>query len=525
MDHVGRGEGDAAARAESPLFLSIDNICKSYGGVQALRGVSFDVRRGEVHALVGENGAGKSTLVKILAGAEHPEEGTVTCAGVEFGRLRPRDARRAGIAVVYQEFSLVPEMTVLENMFLGREPRRGRVSVDRASARRRAQVVSERMGVPLDLDAVIANLSVAERQRVEIARALTFDAQLIIMDEPSAVLAGAELQQLFEIVRTLRGSGVAIIYISHRLTEIRDLADRITVLKDGALVGTYDAASMSESQIIRLMVGRDLESVNRRVPPAGQVLLSMDDVRLYASTAPFQLRLHAGEILGVAGLVGSGRSTLASALAGLFRSHSGSIRVGERTVKLTNPRRSITAGIAVIPEDRRHDGLLLPYSIERNVSLPNLRNLTRWGFVRRRQERALAEQAVKDLDIRPATVGKAVGLLSGGNQQKVVLGKWLVRSPPPRVVVLDEPTRGVDVGAKLEVHRIVAALAESGAAVLVISSELSEILALCHRVIVMRSGTVAGELTGAALSEEAIMHLAISDSVLANPNAEGVLKR
>jgi len=504
--------GAAAAPTErvgaAPL-LEVHDIRKRYGGVEALKGVSFDVLPGEVHALLGENGAGKSTLIKILAGAERADAGTLSFDGEVIDHMTPREGQRRGIAVVYQEFSLVPDLSVLENLFLGREPARRRFRLDRREAERRAHAISQRMGIPLALNAIVSSLSVAERQRVEIAHALSFDARLIIMDEPSAVLAGEELDQLFRIVRSLRDQGVAVIYISHRLVEIRQLADRVTVLKDGVHVTTREVTGMTEPELIRLMVGRNLEPAAARATKTGSRSLELIDVQLHETTEAFSVAIHAGEVVGLAGLVGSGRSSVANLLAGLAKPFGGEIRRAGQQVKLTTPRRAIAARIAVIPEDRRQEGLLLPMSLSQNVVLPNLHRMRRFGLLQGRRERQLAEECIRDLDIRPPRTSTPAGLLSGGNQQKVVLGKWLARHPVPEVFVLDEPTRGVDVGAKFEVHRLIADLAEQGAAVLLISSELPEILTCSHRVVVMREGTVAGELDREHLSEEAIMRLAV----------------
>jgi rhamnose transport system ATP-binding protein len=503
-----RGASPVTGAGKAPL-LEVRDIQKRYGGVQALKGVSFDVRPGEIHALLGENGAGKSTLIKILAGAERADRGSLALDGEIIHNMTPREGQRRGIAVVYQEFSLVPDLSVLENLFLGREPARRRLLLDRRRAEHRANEVAERMGTPLLLHAPVHSLSVAERQRVEIARALSFDARLIIMDEPSAVLAGKELEQLFQIVRSLRDQGVSVIYISHRLVEIRELADRVTVLKDGARVATRDVDGMTEPDLIRLMVGRNLEPALARATATDTRSLEMINVQLHRTTEPFNLVVRAGEVVGLAGLVGSGRSSVANLLAGLAQPFAGEVRRGGQRVKISTPRHSISARIAVIPEDRRQEGLLLPMSVSDNVGLPNLRRLQRFGLLQRRRERQLAQQSIRDLDIRPPLTSTPVGLLSGGNQQKVVLGKWLARQPSPEVFVLDEPTRGVDVGAKFEVHRLIADLAEQGAAVLLISSELPEILSCSHRVVVMRDGTVAGELGKDEVNEEGIMRLAV----------------
>ncbi|WP_296603468.1 sugar ABC transporter ATP-binding protein [Nocardioides sp.] len=498
----------ASMQRENTTLLRMRGISKRYGGVQALSAVDLDLRAGEVHALLGENGAGKSTLIKVLAGATQPDEGTVEIDGQVSAMATPAAARAAGVSVVHQEFSLVPTLTVLENLFLGTEIRARFGRVDWRAQRRAATEAAARMGVPLALDRRVETLSIAEQQRVEIARSLLFDAKIIVLDEPSAVLAGRELEQLFEIVRGLRDSGTGVVYISHRLSELTSLADRVTVLRDGKRVETRPMEGTTEADLIRLMVGRDIDAARHDRQHHGDVVLEVSGVRLFKGGPEIDLTVAAGEVVGIAGLVGSGRTRLANSLAGIHRPHAGEVRLCGRAVRLGSPRASVAAGMAVIPENRRDEGALLPHTISENVALPNLREVSRGGLVRRESERKLAEQVIARLDVRPKDTEARVGGLSGGNQQKVVIGKSLVRSPVPQLFVFDEPTRGIDVPAKHEVHRAIADLAAAGSAVILISSELPEVLQCSHRILVMREGAIAGELPMGA-SEEDVMSLAV----------------
>jgi ABC-type sugar transport system ATPase subunit len=499
--------GPVSAASHAPLLV-MRGIHKHFGGVHALQDVSFDLLEGEVHALVGENGAGKSTLVKILAGAYQPDAGEIVIRGRHHRSLTPGLAQTLGVAVIHQEFNLVPWMSAVDNIFLGRELRGRLGALDRRGMRARARDLLARLGAELDPETEVSALSVAQQQLVEIARALAFDAKILVMDEPSAVLGGEGLDRLFQVVRTLRDHGVAVVYISHRLVEIFALASRVTVLKDGRVVGTRRVADVSSAELVRMMVGRNFETAAGAAPATrGEVLLQVRDLRLRPNSPPLTLHLRAGEIVGLAGLVGSGRTSLARALAGVEPPAGGIIEHRGRQVRLRTPRDAILQGIVLVPEDRKSQGLLLPLSVERNIGLPALNSQSAGGIVNRRRERARAATAVQRFDLRPPDTRATVNLLSGGNQQKVVLAKWLLTDP--EIVILDEPTRGVDVGAKFEIHRIVSALAARGAAVLLISSELPEVLALSDRVLVMRDGGIVGELVRADATEEAIMHLAV----------------
>src|SRR5690242_13843862 len=493
---------------EGPL-VAARGITKHYGGITALDDVSLEVLPGEIHALVGENGAGKSTLVKIMTGAETPDAGDVLVSGEEVGALTPEKARHLGVGAVYQEPSLVPTLTVLENMFLGRERRRGVGVLERREMRREARAALDRVGAHIRLGREVSDLSVAERQLVEIARALVFKARVLIFDEPSAILSGPELERVCAGIEELRTSGLGILYIPHRLAEIFRLADRATVLKDGRVVASRSVEGLTTDELIRLMVGRDIGARPPRKPPQERIVLEARDLELRPDAEPVSFQLRAGEVLGVAGLVGSSRSRLASVLGGIVSARSGTVLRNGKPVRLRRPRDAVRAGIVVIPEDRKREGLILAHSVRENVGLASLRELSRAGVVRTADERRLAQEAAQRFGVRPPRTERPARTLSGGNQQKVVLGKWLVRKPAPEVAVLDEPTRGVDVGAKFEIYRLIDELVDGGAGVILISSELPEVIAMSDRILVMSAGKIAGVLEPPEFSEERILRLAV----------------
>jgi ribose transport system ATP-binding protein len=490
-------------------LVAARQITKHYGGITALDDVSLEVLPGEIHALVGENGAGKSTLVKIMTGAETADAGDVLVSGEQVGTLTPEKARHHGVGAVYQEPSLVPTLTVLENMFLGRERRLAPGVLEWNVMKREAREALDRVGAHIRLGREVSALSVAERQLVEIARALVFKARVLIFDEPSAILSGPELDRVFAVVEELRASGLGILYISHRLAEIFRLADRATVLKDGRVVASRDVEGLTTDELIRLMVGRDISARPARKPPQERVVLEARELGLRSDAEPVSFQLRSGEVLGIAGLVGSGRSRLAGALGGIRPVKSGSVVRNGRTVRLKNPRDAVRAGIVVIPEDRKREGLILAHSVRENVGLASLRELSKAGVVRKADERRLAQEATHRFGVRPPRTDIPARTLSGGNQQKVVLSKWLVRKPPPEVAVLDEPTRGVDVGAKFEIYRLIDELVDGGAGVILISSELPEVIAVSDRILVMSEGRIAGELAPHEFSEERILRLAV----------------
>jgi rhamnose transport system ATP-binding protein len=472
--------------------VALREVSKRFGGVVALSDVTFDVHAGEVHALVGENGAGKSTLMKVLAGIHGPDGGSLSIDGVPTRLATPHAAVAAGIALIPQELELFPDLSVVENMFVGgRRPRTRLGLFDWASMRAQATAVFGALGVDVDVQKRVGTLSAANQQLVEIGRALLREADVLIMDEPTASLTDREADRLFAVVDDLRSRGVAIVYISHRLREIFALADRITVLRDGATVGTRPAAEMDEAELVRLMVGRSMRDLfTRSESTPGDTLLEVDRLSRAGSFHDVSFTVRAGEILGVAGLIGAGRSEVFKAVCGIEPPDAGEVRIGGVTVHASSPSQAQKAGLAYVPEERRSEGLVLKMSIADNVTLGQLRSFSRLGLIGRSHQYRAAGQMADRLTVRGARLGAPVGRLSGGNQQKVVLAKAMIQNP--RVIVLDEPTRGVDVGAKSEIYRIIDELARAGNAVVLISSEMAEVIAMSDRVMVMREGRVAG---------------------------------
>jgi rhamnose transport system ATP-binding protein len=489
--------------AAAPL-LAVAGIEKSFPGVRALSGVSFEVAPGEVHALLGENGAGKSTLIKIISGVYQPDAGTIHVDGRPLRLDSPDDGRRAGIATIYQELLLFRDLTVAENVFMGHAPRGrgGRLDWKAMAAKTEALLATLEI-VDLAPSRVVGSLSVGNRQRVEILRALSQDARLLIMDEPTAALTEYDVTRLFDIVRRLKSRGVGIIYISHRMDEIFQLADRVTVLRDGAQVGTRRVAETSSAELVQMMVGRQIESLFPKVAAAiGAPVLEVRDLVRRPMTKSISLTVRAGEILGLAGLVGSGRSELAQTIFGVTPAESGEILVSGEPVQIRSPSRARALGIAYVPEDRATQGLVRPMNVRENFSLASLARVSRFGFIDSAAETRLAETGVTRFRVRAASLDQVVGRLSGGNQQKIVLGKWLANQP--KLLILDEPTRGIDVGAKAEIHRLMCELAAQGLAILMISSELPEVLGMSDRVLVMREGRLVAEFSRAEASPEAV---------------------
>jgi len=495
------------------IILEMRHISKAFAGVQALRDVSFTCRRGQVHALVGENGAGKSTLIKILAGAYQADSGDIIYKGQKYTSLTTREALDKGIRIIYQELNLVPYLTVAENIFLGREPRTRTGLIDSRRLYEQAAEVLKRLAVDIDLRAPVGELTVARQQMVEIAKALSQQADLIVMDEPSAILAGHELETLFAIIDALVKQGVTIIYISHRLDEVFQIASEVTVLKDGVVVGTRPIGELTRPVLVQMMVGRALNEVfPRGQGQRGRQVLVAEGITTDA-VRNCSLTLYAGEILGVAGMVGSGRTELARALFGADPVRSGRLVLNGAEVHFGSPAQAVNAGVALVPEDRKTHGLFLELAVRTNVTVAILNRLTRLGVLQRQQEAARVEQARRDLSIAMTSAGQEVQYLSGGNQQKVVLAKWLETSPA--VVILDEPTRGIDVGAKLEIYQLMRQLTDRGVAILMISSELMEILGMSDRIIVMRDGEIVGEFSKEEATEEKLMALATTGRALA----------
>ena len=497
------------------FLLELRGVSKSFAAVRALREIDFDLRPGEVHALVGENGAGKSTLVRIVTGAHAPDRGTVTVAGVPFDHADPLLARRLGIAPIYQQPTLFPDLTVAENLGLGVEGGSAWRRIDWRERRRRATALLDRVGARIDPDADAGSLRMAEQQLVEIARALGANARVLIMDEPTAALAEPEAERLLALVAELRSSGVGIVYISHRLPEVLRIADRVTTLRDGAVVETRPAAGLTQAALIRAMVGRDLDAVfPKREVARGDVVLAVRGLSCAASGvhgASFDV--HAGEILGVAGLVGSGRTELARVLFGLTPADGGELRVRGGIAHIRSPRQAIALGLAYVPEDRRRHGVIPEMSVSANATLAILRALASGPFLDARRERAIAATFVERFAIKAPSLDTPVAHLSGGNQQKVALARWLATRPA--VLVLDEPTQGVDVGAKAEIHHLIGELAGQGLAIVMISSEMPEVLGMSDRVAVMRGGTIVAILERSAATQERVLALALGQEPVA----------
>jgi ribose transport system ATP-binding protein len=491
-----------------PPLLSMRGIVKSFPGVRALRGVDLELRGGEVLALMGENGAGKSTLIKVLAGAHPPDAGSIHLQDREARFTSPLDARRAGIAVIYQEFNLVPSLTAIENIFLGQEPARAGF-VRRNEERRRAAEVFARLGVAVEPDAPCRELTVAQQQLVEIARALAFDARIVVMDEPSATLTPQEVERLFAIIRDLRTRGIGIIYVSHRLEEVFAIADRVLVLRDGEAIACRPIGEVTRDELIRLMVGRRLEEeFPRRQVQIGPPRLVVRGLRRGRKVRDVSFEIRRGEVLGLTGLVGAGRTETARLIFGADRKEAGTVELDGRRLDIRSPRDAIRAGIALLTEDRKAQGLVLAQSVRDNFALPNLERFSFLGFVQRRAERQALDRHIEAMRIRLASPEQPARNLSGGNQQKVVLAKWLERNC--EVLLFDEPTRGIDVGAKVEIYRLINDLAAAGKAILLISSELPEVLGMSDRILVMHEGRLTGEITdvGRATQEE-ILRLAV----------------
>ncbi|MFO1151679.1 MAG: sugar ABC transporter ATP-binding protein [Alsobacter sp.] len=492
----------------TPL-IELSGITKSFPGVKSLDAVTFSALPGEVHALLGENGAGKSTLIKTIAGAYSPDAGTIRFDGQPRHWSGPAEAKAAGIHVIYQELVLFPELSVAENIVIGQEPRTRWGLIDRGRMVQDAQAILTRLGHALDPLAPVKSLSVADQQMVEIAKALVGDARLLVLDEPTAVISGHEAELLFERVRRLRDQGVCVIYISHRLEEIFALADRVTVLKDGKVAGTRAVSDIDRDRLVAMMVGRPLSDLfppKRGATEASGPVLSVRDLAAAPRVRGVSFDLQPGEILGLAGLVGSGRSETAHAIFGSLPRTGGEVELAGAPLAGGDPSQSIARGLGLLTEDRKGEGLLMNLEMSANVTAPTLAAFQRGPFVSRTAERSAARQEIARFRI--AVPGPAAGVkaLSGGNQQKILFARWARACH--RVLILDEPTRGVDVGAKVEIYRIIHELAAAGAGILVISSELPEVIGLASRVLVMREGRIAGELTGDAIDERSIMRLA-----------------
>ncbi|MFI6789079.1 sugar ABC transporter ATP-binding protein [Nonomuraea sp. NPDC050383] len=487
--------------------LALAGVSKSFGAVRALRDVSIELHAGEAHALAGENGAGKSTLVKTLAGVHRPDQGRILLNGEPVVFSGPADAQQAGVAVIYQEPTLFPDLSVAENIFMGRQPRRSLGRIDRAAMRAETRELFGRLGVALDPGRPTRGLSIADQQLVEIAKALSRDARVLVMDEPTAALSGAEVARLFSVVEALREHGCAVLFISHRLDEIFALCQRVTTLRDGQWIASEPVAGLTHDDLVRRMVGRDLGALYPKQEAAvGDVALRVERLTREGVFTDVSFEVRRGEIVALAGLVGAGRSEVARAIFGIDRWDAGTVTVDGRELPPGSPTAAMGAGLALVPEDRRQQGLVMEMSIERNIGLTGLRSLRRGPTISRRAERDRAADWAARLRLKFARLGDGVGVLSGGNQQKVVLAKWLATEPS--VLVVDEPTRGIDVGTKAEVHRLLSELAGQGIAVLMISSDLPEVLGMADRVLVMREGRLSAEIPRAEATEESVMHAA-----------------
>lgn len=490
-------------------MLKLTGISKSFVGVAALNAVSFDVQAGEIHALVGENGAGKSTTIKIIAGAYKPDGGTIEFDGAEVHWTRPADAKVAGIHVIYQEFVLFPHLTVAENIYIGHERRNRFGLIDHERTRKDAGELLRRLGVDIDPDKLVSELTVADQQMVEISKALVHKVKLLILDEPTAVISGREADLLFARLAVLKAEGVAIIYVSHRLEEIFQIADRVTVFKDGQHVVTTDIGSVDRDRLIAYMVGRDIKDIfppKKRDDVPGQVVLKAENVSVDGRVKNGRVEVRAGEITALAGMVGAGRTELAMAVFGGLPMSTGKVWIDGEEIHGITPALAIRKGVGFVTEDRKGQGLAMQLDVAANISAADLSAVARNGLVDRRRENEIALEEIKRYRIVCRGPGTAVSTMSGGNQQKVIVARWARTSR--KVLILDEPTRGVDVGAKTEIYRIMRNLAEQGIGILMISSELPEVVGMADRVIVMREGTVSGELSGARITEEAIMSLA-----------------
>jgi ABC-type sugar transport system ATPase subunit len=496
-------------KAAPMSFLDIHDLSKSYPGVRALKQVSFSVEQGHLHALVGENGAGKSTLIKILSGAERPDSGTITLDGQPYDPHTPKDALRANVSTIYQVFNLLPDRSIMHNVMLGKEPRRGPI-IDLEAMRAETQRVMETLNAGyLPPEMPVRDLKVGEKQIVEIAKALLNRSRLMIMDEPTSALNQTEVEALFERIRVLKEQGVTLLYVSHRLEEIFQLADAVTVLRDGSPISTHPIAEVSRESLIEDMIGRKLEGVfPTRTPPTDKEALRVENLTVRGLVDNVSFSLRAGEVLGIAGLPGSGKTELGQALFGDLPIHGGRILVHSQPFK-PSPGKAIARGLMYLPEDRKADGVFQELPIRRNITMAVLNRIAPLGFIRADRERATAQRQIVALEIKTPHMEQQVLNLSGGNQQKVALAKCLAGQPD--ILILSEPTQGIDVGVKFEIYQFIAEQAESGRAVLLISSELTELLGLAHRLLVMHRGRIAAELDGATATQAEVLRYALGE--------------
>lgn len=498
-------QSGSAANGSEPL-LRVSHISKSFGGVKALVDASLDLYAGEVHALLGENGAGKSTLLKTLAGVHTADSGSITLNGKDFIQGSTRTSIEQGVAVIYQEPSLFPDLTLAENVFIGRQPTNGKI-VDWARMAKESKELFNGLGINLDPHSKARGLSIADQQIVEIAKALSTDAQVIVMDEPTAALSAQEVERLFQVATRLKDQGHAVVFVSHRLDEVFALCQRMTVMRDGTTIGSKLIADTNEAEVIQMMVGREVSELFPKLEvQSGEVVLKVDGLGASGNFKGISFEVRAGEILGVAGLVGSGRSEVMRAIFGVDKYNEGSVELFGKAVPKGNPAKSMSMGMALVPEDRRQQGLFMPTSIARNSAITILQRLTKAFAISRKKEVQTASDWGQTLQLKYASIWDAVERLSGGNQQKVVLAKWLATEP--KLLIVDEPTRGIDVGTKSEVHRLLSQKAKEGMAIIMVSSELPEVLGMSDRVIVMREGLMVGHFIRSEATPENIISVA-----------------
>ncbi len=490
--------------------LEMRDAAKAFGGVQALKGAELTLYPGEIHALLGENGAGKSTLLKALAGVHKIDSGSITLNGKQFEQGSTRAARDQGIAVIYQEPSLFPDLTLAENVFVGRQLQKGK-TVDWQGMEKESRKLFEQLGVNLDPTIRARGLSIADQQIVEIAKALSTQATVIVMDEPTAALSSKEVDRLFKVARNLEAQNCAVVFVSHRLDEVFALCSRITVMRDGATVGSAPTSEMNEAKVIKLMVGREISELYPKLEAKlGEVVLKVEDLGLAGQFANINFEVRAGEIVGLAGLVGSGRSEVVRAIFGIDKYDKGSVWLNGKKLKPGNPSAHMVAGMALVPEDRRQQGLFMSSSINKNSAVTMLKRISKLFIVRQKDEGKLASDWGKILQLKYATGHDPVDRLSGGNQQKVVLAKWLATEP--KLLIVDEPTRGIDVGTKSEVHRLLSQKAQEGMAIVMVSSELPEVMGMADRILVMREGRMVGEFDRKQATAEKIIAVATGAS-------------
>lgn len=497
------------APTQKPV-LEMINAAKAFGGVQALKGAELTLYPGEIHALLGENGAGKSTLLKALAGVHKIDSGNITLNGQSFEQGSTRASREQGIAVIYQEPSLFPDLTLAENVFVGRQLQKGK-TVDWSGMEKEAKKLFEQLGVNLDPTIRARGLSIADQQIVEIAKALSIQATVIVMDEPTAALSSKEVDRLFKVARNLEAQNCAVVFVSHRLDEVFALCSRITVMRDGATVGTALTKDMTEAKVIKLMVGREISELYPKLEAKiGDVVLKVENLNLAGQFADINFEVRAGEIVGLAGLVGSGRSEVVRAIFGVDKYDKGTVTLNGKKLRAGNPSAHMVAGMALVPEDRRQQGLFMSSSIDKNSAVTMLKRLSKLFIIRQKDENRLATSWGKTLQLKYATGKDPVDRLSGGNQQKVVLAKWLATEP--KLLIVDEPTRGIDVGTKSEVHRLLSQKAQEGMAIVMVSSELPEVMGMADRILVMREGRMVGEFDRKKATAEKIIAVATGAS-------------